>query len=141
MGPKDLITPIINKLNRPFWEAAERRELVLPWCTTSEQHFWPPGPLSPFHLHTPISWRAAKPAGALVGGIIYRRSFLPELEPLMPYGIGFVALDDGPRLQVHLRDITLAMPDKTGKRVEIFFEPMLPGYPAIPMARLSSSQR
>ncbi|MFI5382351.1 MAG: Zn-ribbon domain-containing OB-fold protein, partial [Tepidisphaerales bacterium] len=112
-----------------------------PWCMKTQQFFWPPGPVSPFDLATAITWRNARRSGTLVGAITYRRSFLPQLEKLMPYAIGFVALDDGPRLQVHLRNIALASPDRTDERVEIFFEPLLEGYQPVPMAQVRPTGR
>lgn len=129
-----MLSPIINNLNRPFWEGVDRGELVMPWCARTGQYFWPPGPVSPFSINTPIAWRPARPSGTLVGGIVYRRSFLPDLETLIPYAIGFVALDDGPRLQVHLQDPELGGAGNTGLRVEIYFRPLLPGWRPIPVA-------
>ena len=47
MAATDVIEPLINTLNVPFWEAAGRGELCLPWCAATSQFFWPPAPVSP----------------------------------------------------------------------------------------------
>lgn len=128
------IEPVINSLNAPFWEAAERNEFVLPWCTSTEQFFWPPGPVSPFDLDARIAWRPAERTGRLVTAVVFRRSYLKALEPIMPYAVGLVELDAGPRLQVHVRDTALAAPDRAGARVRIEFEGLLPDSRPVPVA-------
>jgi hypothetical protein len=131
----DELTPVINQLNAPFWKAAERGELLLPWCAATGRHFWPAAPRSPYHLDTPVEWRPAPVEGVLVVAVIYRRSFMKSLEPVMPYAIGQVELDAGPRLLVHLRDIALASPERAGSRVRVFFDSILGSSPKVPMAR------
>ena len=130
----DELSPVITTLNAPFWEAAERGELLLPWCETTRQYYWPPGPRSPFDIHTRIAWRPARTGGRLTDAVIYRRGFMKSFEPVMPYAIGLVELDDGPRLLVHLRDVALAAPEQAGAQVQIFFESILLGSPKMPMA-------
>ena len=129
------IEPIINNLNAPFWDAATRGELVLPWCAATRKFYWPPAPVSPFSLDTPISWRPAETGGTLQAAVTYRRSYLKVLDPIMPYSVGIVELDAGPRLQVHLRDGNLALPAQHGQRVQIYFEGLLPDSRPVPMAR------
>lgn len=131
----DELAPVINDLNRPFWEGAERRELLLPFCRSTGRHFWPPSPRSPFDIDQLVEWRPASPAGVLLVAVVYRRSFMKSLEPVMPYAIGQVELDCGPRLLVHLRDITLTAPECAGTRVEIHFDSILATGPKMPMAR------
>jgi len=129
------IEPLVNQLNAPFWEAAGRGELMLPWCAATQRFFWPPAPVSPFSTDTPMAWRRAEPRGSLLVAVTYRRSYLKALDPIMPYAIGIVELDAGPRLQVHLRDVGLAAPGCQGRRVEVYFEGLLPDSRPVPMAR------
>lgn len=129
------IEPIINNLNAPFWDAATRGDLLLPWCAATQRFFWPPASVSPFSLDTPIAWRPAETGGTLQAAVTYRRGYLKVLDPIMPYSVGIVELDAGPRLQVHLRDSSLALPARHGQRVQIFFEGLLPDSRPVPMAR------
>ena len=127
------IEPIINDQNALFWEGAANDRLVLPWCCSSEQFFWPPGPVSPFDLKASVVWKEAPRKGTLVAAVIYRRSYLKEFETIMPYAIGVLALDCGPRIQVHLRELELAQ--QTRPRSALYFDSLLPGGRPIPMAR------
>lgn len=131
------IEPLINRLNAPFWEAASSGELLLPWCAATQAFFWPPAPVSPFSLETPTAWRKAEQGGTLLVAVAFRRSYLKVLDPIMPYAIGIVELDAGPRLQVHVRDVGLAAPERHGQRVQVFFEGLLPGSRPVPMARVA----
>lgn len=127
------LEPIINELNVTFWEGASRGELWLPLCEDTQRCFWPPAPVSPFSIAAPITWKEVAREGTLIAAVVYRRSYLQELSTLMPYAVGVVALDVGPRIQVHLRDIAIA--DHTPRQVEIFFDSLLPDGRPVPMAR------
>jgi uncharacterized OB-fold protein len=129
------LEPVINTLNAPFWEAARNGELVLPWCAATRRFFWPPSPRSPYSFDTRIEWRSARSRGVLVAAVAYRRSFMKSLDPVMPYAVGQVELDDGPRLLVHLRDVALAAPECAGTRVHVYFDSIVGGSPKVPMAR------
>jgi uncharacterized OB-fold protein len=123
------IAPLVNDLNRPFWEAAEAGRLVLPWCPATTQFFWPPSPFSPFGAVAP-EWRDAPAGGVLKAMAVYRRAFQKAFEPLMPYGVGLLELDAGPRLQVHISDADAAT---VGRRASLGFASLLPGGPKVPI--------
>ena len=63
--PKDAWT-------QPFWEAAERGELLLPQCANCGHYRWPPGPFCPRCHSQAVSWT---PAGS---GQIYSFTILRE---------------------------------------------------------------
>ena len=130
------IHPLINDLNRPFWEAAEHGRFVLPWCTKTEAYFWPPAPFSPFAFPGPVIWKDAKPNGVLLAIAIYRRPFQQAFAPLMPYGVGLAALDAGPRLQVHIAKPDGSDAPQVGGAVQIHFASVIAGGPKIPLARV-----
>jgi uncharacterized OB-fold protein len=121
--------PAVNTLNMPFWQAAGDGRLVLPFCPATSRYFWPPSPSSPFVTAGAVEWREAEPAGVLKTAVTYRRSFQKAFEDRMPYGIGLVALDCGPRLQVHM-----AAPEPVpGARVTVGFAVLVPGGPPVPV--------
>ena len=75
----ETIEPEITDLNRPFWDAAARGELVLPHCIKSGKPFWPPSPLSPFVNRGDVEWRSVAPCAVLHSLVIYRRVFQKAL--------------------------------------------------------------
>jgi len=98
----ETIEPDITDLNKPFWDAAARGELLLPHCVKSGKSFWPPSPLSPFVTNGPVEWRPVEPHGVLRSLVTYRRVFQKALAELIPYRIGLVELAGGVRLLAHL---------------------------------------
>ncbi len=91
--------------------------------------------MSPFDGGARVSWRAAEPGGVLLSRIIYRRCFQKAFEPLMPYAIGLVELDVGLRLLAFLADPEDESSPRTGQRVRLEFQKVLPnGYP-VPVVR------
>lgn len=127
--------PIINHLNRPFWEGAGAGRLVLPHCVATGRAFWPPSPISPFAEGRAVEWRDVAPAGIVLASVVYRRAFQKAFADLLPYGIAMVALDCGPRLQVHVEAPDAPGAPRGGSRVTLAFKPLLPGGAALLVAR------
>jgi uncharacterized protein len=128
------ISPIINTLNAPFWQAAAEDRLVLPYCTATDHAFWPPSPVSPFVTAGSVEWRAAEPTGRVIATAIYRRGFHKAFTELMPYAIGLVELDCGPRLQAHIAHPDAADAPRSGDRVRIRFARIVEGGDPVPTA-------
>ncbi len=128
------VAPIVNSLNAPFWQGAAEGRLMLPYCTTTNGAFWPPSPASPFVTGGPVEWREAKGDGTVLAVAVYRRPFHPAFTALMPYAIGLVALDAGPRLHVHIANPDAAGAARKGDRVRIAFAPILKAGVPVPTA-------
>jgi len=126
------VAPILNELNAPFWAAAEEGRLLLPQCLTTGRAFWPPSPVSPFVSGGPTGWSPARGEGVLRALAVYRRGFQKAFEPLLPYGVGLVELDEGPRLQAFLPTPDGADAPRPGDRVRLTFARLLPNGPKVP---------
>ena len=126
------LAPIVNELNAPFWTAAEEGRLVLPQCLTTGRAFWPPSPISPFVSQGATGWSPARGEGVLRALAIYRRVFQKAFEPLAPYGVGLVELDEGPRLHAFIPAGGGADAPKPGDRVRLSFARLLPNGPKVP---------
>lgn len=120
---QELVDPVVNDLNRPFWNGAERGELVLPHCGGTGRAFWPPSPVSPFD-GGPVTWRAVSAEGVVTASVTYARLFQQALAANMPYAVAEVELASGARLLAHMRDPALARP---GDRVRLHFAPLAGG--------------
>lgn len=123
----EALAPVVNDLNRPFWAGAAEGRLLLPRCETTGRLFWPPSAVSPFVTGGSVSWAGPPGDGLLVAAVVYRRVFQKAFEPLAPYGIGLVQLEEGPRLQVFL-----GPPEgfSVGERVRVGFAEILSGHVA-----------
>ncbi|WP_313807460.1 zinc ribbon domain-containing protein [Sphingobium sp.] len=110
------IDPVVNALNRPFWDGADEGRLVLPHCVGSGRTFWPPSPASPF-TGGAVDWRAVEPLGRVVTVVTYQRAFQQAFARLIPYAVAQVDVA-GVRLQVH---VPAGVAVAAGDEVEIGF--------------------
>ena len=131
--------PVINNLNRPFWEGAERGKLVLPHCVRTGAAFWPPGPISPFAENSTVEWREVPKEGRVRAVAVYHRSFLKAFEALVPYGIAQVEIVDGVRLNAHVSDAGSASAWKPGDVVALEFRPLIED--GVPVLSVSDRKR
>jgi uncharacterized OB-fold protein len=114
--------PIPSPETKPFWDAARRHELSLPFCRPCGAFFYYPRAACPRCLSPDLEWRAVSGRGTLhTFTVVHRgqRGF-----PLgSPYVIAVVELAEGPRMMTNLVGIE---PDPTtiriGMPVEVTFE-------------------
>ena len=125
--------PVLNDLWAPFWNGAAEGRLVLPVCQTTDRAFWPPSVVSPFVTGGAVVWRETSAAGRLEARVTYRRGFQAAFKPRLPYGVGLVALDAGPRLQAHIIDPDAAGSPQPGARVAIGFSVLVEGAVPVPV--------
>lgn len=86
----------------PFWEAARRHELRLPYCRSCAAFFFYPRPMCPRCGSREIDWRAVTGRGSLYTFCIQYRASVPGLEGAVPFVTALVRLDEGPRLMSFL---------------------------------------
>jgi hypothetical protein len=121
------VAPLINDLNRPFWDAAAKGLLLLPW--REDAFVWPPAPT---RKDGAADWREAPSGGVLTSRAIYRRLFQQGFAAVMPYGVGEIALDAGPRLKGHLSRPDDVSAPRPGDRVRLVFRSIVEGGPSVP---------
>jgi uncharacterized OB-fold protein len=113
--------PVPMPETRPYWEAARRHELQLPWCVPCGAFFFYPRAACPVCLSGEIEWRRVSGRGRLHTFTIVHRG--PKGFPLeAPYVLAMVELDEGPRIMTNLVGVA-AMPDalRIGMPVEATF--------------------
>jgi hypothetical protein len=120
-----LVSPLpdpTDRLTSDFWAAARGSRLVVQRCPDCGYLRWPPGPACPECLRPGGDWTRLSPAGVLYSYTTYQRSFSPALAGDVPYSVGLVELDEGPRMYGRLLD----PPDElaVGARVGGVFEPV-----------------
>lgn len=89
----------------PFWEAARRRELSLPWCERCEAFFFYPRTACPACGSRQISWRPASGRGRLYTFCIHHHPALPGFGDSLPFVTAIVELEEGPRLMTFLTGV------------------------------------
>lgn len=112
--------------SQPFWDACARHELVVQRCEDCGRFWFPPSNRcqhcwSEHHAWTPVSGR-----GRVYSFTVFHRAYAAELADQLPYVVGVVTLDEGPRLITNIvgcepGDVGIDMP------VEVAFEELVDG--------------
>ena len=92
------VRPTITPEARPHYDALARGELLLLRCARCDRMRLPGSLPCPWCGDDIAAWVDAKGQGSIHSWVRYHRGFLPEFEPLLPYVVLSVELDDGPRL-------------------------------------------
>jgi uncharacterized OB-fold protein len=116
----------------PFWDAAERHRLELPYCTACSAAFFYPRPLCPTCGGRDTGWVEARGTGTLYSFCVHYRSSVPGLTDAVPFVTALVDLDEGPRLMSFLVDAP-ADPEaiRCGIRVEAEFLDLADGHTVV----------
>jgi uncharacterized OB-fold protein len=106
----------------PFWEGTRESRLLVQKCANCGYLRWPPGPACPECLSPEAAWTPVRPSGTLVTYCVYRRAFSPAFAGDVPYAVGYVELDDGPRMYAAMVGELAAL--QCGRPVHAVFDPV-----------------
>jgi uncharacterized OB-fold protein len=99
--PPTFPVPVPLPETRPYWSAARRHELTLPYCTACQTFHFYPRAVCPTCLAGNLEWRRVSGRGRLHTFTVVHRG--PKDFPLgTPYVLAVVVLDEGPRLLTNL---------------------------------------
>jgi len=115
--------PFPSPESRPFFDAAHRGELLIPYCPACQDYFFYPRPFCPRCFRWEIEWRPSSGRGTLYTFAIQYQPLNPEWVEDVPYVTAVVELDEGVRLFTLLVDCD---PDpeklRCGMPVEVVFD-------------------
>lgn len=95
--------PVVDPATQPYWDAAEREVLVVPFCTACEQSFWYPRGFCPRCGGVEIEWREATGRGEVYSFSVVRRAAEPWGSHT-PFVLAYVTLDEGITVQGNVVD-------------------------------------
>ncbi|MFJ5766360.1 Zn-ribbon domain-containing OB-fold protein [Lysinibacillus sp. NPDC093210] len=113
--------PLKTQDNQPYWDAADRHELVLQKCETCNSYNHPPGPACAKCGSTELSWESqgSDITGTIYSYVVSYRPFLPGFQDDLPTIIVVVQLDHlnevkiiGNVLACPPEDVKIGMPVK-----------------------------
>jgi uncharacterized OB-fold protein len=105
--------PVPTPETKPFWDAARRHELALPFCRPCGAFFYYPRAACPRCLSPDLAWKPVSGRGTLhTFTVVHRGQKGFPLSP--PYVIAVVELEEGPRMMTNLVGIE---PDPAALRI------------------------
>jgi uncharacterized protein len=115
---------LTDPLTAPFWQATREGKLLVQKCGQCGYLRWPPGPGCPQCLTPGSEWTPLSAAGVLYSYAEYHRALAPAFKDDVPYSVGLIELDEGPRMYGTL--VGLARTEDVGRRVRAVFDPVTP---------------
>lgn len=113
-----------DDVSAPFWEAAQRDQLVVRRCTGCGHLSYPPRLVCTECLLDPpdFDWAPMSGRGELITWTIVRDAFLPGFAPLVPYAVGDVRLAEQADLRIVARLVDVEFGDlRIGLPVTVAF--------------------
>lgn len=107
----------------PFWEAARQNRLELPWCIHCGRFHFYPRPFCPYCGDTALQWKVVSGAGHIFTWTVNHRPAGAAFEPLVPYAVAVIELQEGPRMMARIVNTPLAA-IRIGAPVAAVFEKM-----------------
>jgi len=113
--------PPPTPISQPFWDACNRRELIIQRCSACGRHQFYPRSFCTECGHAKPEWVPASGRGTVLTWTIVRRPVSEAYAAGAPYVIALVRLAEGP---VMMSQITGCDPEqvKTGMPVEVVFQ-------------------
>lgn len=107
--------------SQPFWDGLTRRELLVQQCDSCHRYWFPPSNRCQHCWSERFAWRQVSGRGRLYSFTVFHRAYAAELADQLPYVVGVVALEEGPRLITNVvgcdpADVRVDMP------VEVVFD-------------------
>jgi uncharacterized OB-fold protein len=134
-----IATPVVNGETEYYWECAENKQLVLPWCKNCAKYFFYPRSFCPRCWTEEVTWQVSPGRGTVYSYTVVRRMGVEPFANLVPYVLAIIELDEGVRMLSHVRDVA---PSEmvVGMAVEVMFED-IGGGRAVPLFRPSQPPR
>ncbi|MEK3853915.1 Zn-ribbon domain-containing OB-fold protein [Cytobacillus sp. FSL H8-0458] len=94
--------PLKNQDNHPYWDGADRHELLIQKCETCNQYSHPPGPACAKCGSSELSWEnlGRDIKGKVYSFVISNRPFLPGFQDDLPLVIAIVELEKTPSVKL-----------------------------------------
>lgn len=90
--------PIRDADTDPFWEGVERGQLLLQRCGRCGRHQYYPRAVCSHCSADDLAWVPTEGRGTLYSFTVSRRAPYPQFADRVPYVVGLVDLDEGPRM-------------------------------------------
>lgn len=113
--------PVPDEISAPFFEGAQRGELMLQHCGACGRWSFPVRERCPHCMATGLGWRAASGRGTLYTFAIMHQVMNPGFASEVPYNVSQIDLDEGVRMVANV--VGVANGDlRIGMRLEAVFE-------------------
>ena len=118
--------PVLTGETAPFWNSAHERALRLPRCHGCGQFFFPPARFCPNCWGDDVSFDPVSGRGSIISFVTFQRLYHPAFERLLPYDVGVIELEEGPRFLTRIVGRNEGHPPEVSSPVEVCYEDLSP---------------
>lgn len=124
----DKLLPNPTSLTKTFWDYCKKHELRMQYCKKCNEWIWYPKAWCPSCGLTDVEWKSLSGKGNLYSFTIIRQVIdnSPSFQKDIPFLIGLVELDEGPRIYSNIQEPVERA--SIGQRVEVYFEDVTSEY-------------
>lgn len=119
------ILPVIDDLNRPFWDGCREGRLTIQRCKDCQKLRYPTSPICPHCTGREWTWDPVTGRGAVYTFVVFRHAYNDSWRERVPYTVAIVELDEGVMM---IGDIIGIAPEQVtvGMPVRVDFESQTP---------------
>ena len=117
--------PEINNVTKPFWDYCKAHELRMQYCNACEEWIWYPKAWCPScGKRSGIEWKRLSGNGTLYSFTVIRQVIdnSPAFQAELPFVIGLIELEEGPRIYSNIKEKEVAI----GDSLSIYFDDVTP---------------
>jgi uncharacterized protein len=115
--------PVPSLETQPFWDGCAQGALLLQRCDHCGTYWHPPAPICPNCFSTEFQWTPSSGKGTIYTYSIIHQAFRRVWEPLVPYVLAVIELEEGPHLLSNVIDIPIESV-QVGLPVTVTFQPV-----------------
>lgn len=117
--------PEVNQITKPFWDGCKLHELRMQFCNSCNEWIWYPKAWCPScGKRDGIEWKKLSGRGTVYSYTVIRQVIdnSPAFQADIPFLIGLVELDEGPRIYSNIdgKETTI------GETVQVYFDDATP---------------
>ena len=90
--------PVPSPSTEFFWTGVKEHQLLLQQCDKCSAYRFPPSPICPECLSSDYTVKPVSGKGTVFTFGVYHRLYSPAFEEDLPYTVGMIELEEGPRL-------------------------------------------
>lgn len=94
--------PPVDDLNRKFWDGLQAGQLRFQRCQECRNAWLPPREECPSCWSDQWVYEASSGRATLISWIVYHKAYHPYFQDKIPYNVGVVELEEGPRMLTNL---------------------------------------
>jgi uncharacterized protein len=115
------VLPEVNQVTKPFWDYCKSHELRMQFCNLCVEWIWYPKAWCPScGKRSNVEWRSLSGKGAVYSFTVIRQVIdnSPAFQADLPFIIGLIELEEGPRIYSNIVDKEVEI----GDAVSVFFD-------------------